>query len=106
MKYTILALDGRQFYLEEGTFFNISYIPYKIGTFLLFNKALIIKNLNTFYIGKPYIISSFIKILGEVIGSLKLAILIIFKMRSKKKYRHNRGYKHKLTKLVLNFITL
>nr|BCL05906.1 ribosomal protein L21 [Pteridomonas sp. YPF1301] len=104
MKYAIIILDGRQLCLMEGNFVIISHIMKPLKTLLLFNKILLVKTLTSLYIGKPYLTILKLFILGEIIEHVSRSKLIIFKMRSKKKYRHHLGYRMKITKITIKCI--
>ena len=84
MKSSIIFLDGRQFYVTEGTNLNIAQIRQPLGTKLLLNKILLLKTVTYLYIGKPFIIFSFIFLIGEIIEHTSRTKLIVFKMRKKK----------------------
>jgi large subunit ribosomal protein L21 len=104
MKYAIIKFDGRQFYVNEGMFFTITRIPKPEKTLFLINKILILKTVDVLYIGKPYITCSSIFLVGEIMEHIYRSKLIIFKMRSKKKYRHHLGYRIKITKILMKNI--
>ena len=104
MKYGIIFLDGRQFSVTEGMNLNIAQIRQPLGTELLLNKLLLLKTLTYLYIGKPFIIFSFISVIGEIIEQTSRTKLIVFKMRKKKKYRHHLGYRMAITKILLKRI--
>jgi ribosomal protein L21 len=104
MKNTIIALDGRQFLLIESSFFKVAQINKQMKTFILLNKIILVKSKHSLYIGQPYIMSSYIQIIGKIIKTDFCSKLIIFKMRSKKKYRHHYGYKPKQLLVILDKI--
>ena len=52
--------------------------------------------------GHPYVESS--KVKGEVIGHYRGSKILVYKMKTKKKYRRKKGHRQELTKLKVNTI--
>lgn len=102
MKYAIVEISGRQFWIETGRYYNFYRIPAKLGKQVTLNRVLLLKNQENILIGKPYLES--VKIEGKVLEHLREKKKIIYKMRSKKKTRKKQGHRQELTKILIENI--
>ena len=102
LKYAIIEISGRQFWVEIGKFYNVNRISSKIGTRLNLNRILLINNNNSILIGKPYLLNAQIKVI--ILQQLRSNKTIIYKMRPKKKTRKKQGHRQELTKILIQDI--
>lgn len=102
MKYAIVEINGKQFWIETGKYYNLNKIPTKLGNQIIFNRILLLNNNGNVLIGKPHLEN--IKILAKILTHFQKKKTIIYKMRPKKKTRKKQGYRHELTKVLINEI--
>lgn len=104
MKYAIVEISGRQFWIETGKYYDFNRIPTKLGNKIALNRILLFKNEKNILIGKPYLEN--VKIIGKIIEHLRDKKIIIYKMRPKKKTRKKQGHRQHLTRVLIEEITL
>lgn len=104
MKYAIVEISGRQFWIEAGKFYDINRIPTAIGKEITLNRVLLVNNDGDLLIGKPYLDK--VKIQGKVLEHLKGKKTIVYKMRPKKKTRKKQGHRQQLTRVLIENINI
>ena len=88
MKYAIVEISGRQFWVETGKYYDFNKISTELGKKIIFNRVLLINNNGEVSIGKPYVES--VKIKGKVLEHLRGKKKIFYKMKKKKKVEKNK----------------
>ncbi len=89
MKYAIVEISGRQFWIEAGKYYDFNRLPVKLGKQVSLNRVLLFNNDGNLLVGKPYLEN--VKIKGEILDHLKEKKTIIYKMRPKKKNSKKTG---------------
>ena len=104
MKYAIVEISGRQFWVETGKYYNFNRIPTELGQNIILNRVLLLNNEGKILIGKPYL--NMVKIKGKVLEHLRGQKTLIYKMRPKKKTRKKQGHRQELTKVLIEEINI
>ena len=104
MKYAIVEISGRQFWVEKGKYYNLNRIPTELGKEILLNRILLLNNGNEVLVGKPYLDSVTVK--GRILEHLQDRKKIVYKMRPKKKTRKKQGHRQQLTRVLIEEITI
>ena len=104
MKYAIVEISGRQFWIETGKYYDFNRISLKLGKQITLNRVLLLNNNGNILIGKPYIES--IKIKGKILEHLRGKKTIVYKMRPKKKTRKKQGHRQALTRVFIEDIII
>ena len=104
MKYAIIEISGRQFWIEIGRYYDFNRIKVKLGKQITLNRVLLLKNQENTLIGKPYLEN--VKIKGKVLEHLREKKKIIYKMRPKKKTRKKQGHRQELTRILIEDIVV
>ena len=104
MKYAIVQIGGRQFWIETGKYYDFNRISIELGKQIILNRVLLIKNSNEVLIGKPYLES--VQVQGKIIEHLKGKKTIIYKMKPKKKTRKKQGHRQKLSRVIIEDIII
>ena len=104
MKYAIIEISGRQFWVEIGRYYDFNRIKVKLGKQITLNRVLLLKNQENTLIGKPYLEN--VKIKGKVLEHLREKKTIIYKMRPKKKTRKKHGHRQELTRVLIEDIVV
>jgi len=102
MKYAIVEISGRQFWIETGKYYDFNRIPTDLGKQIILNRVLLLKNEDNVLIGKPYLET--VKIKGKILEHLRSKKTIIYKMRPKKKTRKKQGHRQDLTRVFIEDI--
>ena len=103
MKYAIIEISGRQFWIEVGKYYDLNRIPTKLGNNIILNRILLLNNEGTILIGQPYLEN--IEIKGKIIQHRLDKKVISYKMRRKKKTRKKQGHRQQLTRILIQNIT-
>ena len=104
MKYAIVEISGRQFWIEKGKYYDFNRIPTKLGKQITLNRVLLLNNEGDVLIGKPYLES--VKIKGKILEHLRSKKTIVYKMRPKKKTRKKQGHRQELTRVFIEDIVI
>jgi len=89
MKYAIVEISGRQFWIETGKHYDLNRIPAELGKEITLNRVLLINNDGELLIGKPYLESVTVK--GKILEHLRSRKTIVYKMRLRKKLVKSKG---------------
>jgi len=104
MKYAIVEISGRQFWIETGKYYDLNRIPTELGKEITLNRVLLINNDGELLIGEPYLESVTIK--GKILKHLRSRKTIVYKMRPKKKTRRKQGHRQDLTRVLIKEISI
>ena len=104
MKYAIVEISGRQFWIEKGKYYDLNRIPIDLGKQITLNRVLLLNNEGDVLIGKPYLKS--VKIKGKILEHLRGKKTIVYKMRPKKKTRKKQGHRQELTRVFIEDIII
>ena len=102
MKYAIVEISGRQFWIETGKYYDFNRIPTDAGTQITLNRVLLVNNEGDVFIGKPYLET--VKIKGKILEHFRGKKTIVYKMRPKKKTRRKQGHRQELTRVLIEDI--
>ena len=104
MKYAIVEISGKQFWVETGKFYDFNRIPTELGKEITLNRVLLLNNEGEVLIGQPYLEN--IKIQGKILEHLRGKKKIIYKMITKKKTRRKQGHRQELTRVLIEDIVV
>ena len=104
MKYAIIEISGRQFWIETGKYYDFNRIPTELGKHITLNRVLLVNDEGNVLIGKPYLES--VKITGKILEHLRAKKTIVYKMRPKKKTRKKQGHRQELTRVLIENIDI
>ena len=104
MKYAIVEISGRQFWIETGKYYDLNRIPTELGKEITLNRVLLVNNDGEILIGKPYLET--VKVKGKILEHLRGRKTIVYKMRPKKKTRKKQGHRQELTRVLIENINI
>ena len=104
MKYAIVEISGRQFWIETGKYYDLNRIPTELGKEIILNRILLLNNEGEILIGNPYL--ERVKIKAKVLEHLRGSKKIVYKMKPKKKTRKKQGYRQELTRVLIEDINI
>jgi large subunit ribosomal protein L21 len=104
MKYAIVEISGRQFWIETGKYYDLNRIPTELGKEITLNRVLLVNNEGELLIGKPYLDKVTVK--GKILEHLRGRKTIVYKMRPKKKTRKKQGHRQDLTRVLIEEINI
>lgn len=104
MKYAIVEISGRQFWIETGKYYDFNKISTELGKQITLNRVLLLNDEGNLLIGKPYLES--VKVKGKILEHLRGKKTIVYKMRPKKKTRKKQGHRQELTRVLIEDIII
>ena len=104
MKYAIVEISGKQFWIEIGKYYDFNRISTELGKQITLNRILLLNNEGNILIGKPYLET--VKIKGKILEHLRGKKITVYKMRPKKKTRKKQGHRQDLTRVFIEDIII
>uniref|UniRef100_UPI0030024E74 ribosomal protein L21 n=1 Tax=Anunuuluaehu liula TaxID=3049639 RepID=UPI0030024E74 len=104
MTYAIIDAGGKQIWIQAGKFYDLNYIKGEPGDIVNLNRVLLINQEGNIQIGNPCIES--IKIKAKILKHLKSKKITVFKMKPKKNSKSKQGHRQKLTRLLIEDISI
>lgn len=100
--YAIIESGGKQYRVSEGSIVKVEKLEAEIGTDVVFDRILAIRDENEMEIGTPYLKEA--KVTARVLSHGKAKKIIIFKFKPKKNYRKKQGHRQPFTQLIIQKI--
>ena len=100
--FAIIKSGGRQYKVSVGQTLEVNRLPVEAGSQLQLKDVLLISDANTTMIGTPLVENAMV--LATATRQARGEKLIVFKYKSKKRYRHRRGHRQELTVLTIDDI--
>lgn len=104
MKYAIVEISGRQFWIERGKYYDFNRISTDLGKEITLNRVLLLNNDGNILVGQPYLES--VQIKAKILEHLRGKKTIVYKMRPKKKTRKKQGHRQELTRVLIEDIII
>lgn len=102
MKYAIVEISGRQFWVETGKYYDFDRISTDSGKQIILNRVLLLNAEGQICIGKPYLDA--VKVTGKILEHFRGKKKLVYKMRPKKKTRKKQGHRQELTRVFIEDI--
>ena len=99
MKYAIVEISGRQFWIEIGKYYDFNRINIELGKQILLNRILLLNNEGDILIGQPYLNS--VQVQGKILEHFRGKKTTVYKMRPKKKTRKKQGHRQELSRVLI-----
>lgn len=100
--FAVIKSGGRQYKVSVGQKLEVNRLPYEDGEQIRFEEVLLISDEETSMVGTPHIENA--AVLATVLGDERGEKLIVFRYKSKKRFRHRRGHRQELTALTIDDI--
>jgi large subunit ribosomal protein L21 len=100
--YAVIKNGGRQYKVSAGQRLEVNRLAAEDGAQIRIGEVLLIGGADQPMVGAPYVENA--EVLATVIGQARGEKLIVFKYKSKKRYRHRRGHRQELTILSIDDI--
>ena len=104
MKYAIVEISGRQFWIESGKYYDFNRLNIELGKQIILNRILLIHKEGEIFVGQPYLKHA--KIVGIILEHLRDRKKIVYKMRSKKKTKRKQWHRQELTRVLIQDIKI
>jgi len=100
----VIATGGKQYLVKEGDIVRVEKIDLEKGQDVEFNQVLMIDKDEEYFIGRPLVENA--KVTGKILVQDKAKKIIVFKYKSKKKYRKKTGHRQPFTEILIKKIEL
>ncbi|HZO73689.1 MAG TPA: 50S ribosomal protein L21 [Ktedonobacteraceae bacterium] len=100
--FAVIKSGGRQYKVSVGEQLEVNRLPVEEGAQVEIGEVLLISDADQTMIGAPFVDNA--KVVATVGGHPRGKKLIVFKYKSKKRYRHRRGHRQELTVLTIDDI--
>ena len=100
--FAVIKSGGRQFKVSVGQTLEVERLPIDDGEQIRIEEVLLISDADRSLVGTPFVDDA--AVLATVERQTRGEKLIVFKYKSKKRYRHRRGHRQELTVLRIDDI--
>ncbi len=100
--FAVIKSGGRQYKVSVGQRLEVNRLAVEVGKQVQFDEVLLISDANTTMVGSPLVAEALV--LATAIEHARGEKLIVFKYKSKKRYRHRRGHRQELTVFTIDDI--
>ena len=100
--FAVIKSGGLQHKVSIGQTIQVNRLALEDGTQIRIREVLLISDADRSFIGAPFVENA--EVLATVGGPMRGKKLIVFKYKSKKRYRHRRGHRQDLTLLTIDDI--
>jgi large subunit ribosomal protein L21 len=100
--FAVIKSGGRQFKVSVGQTLEVNRLHVEDGAQVKFEEVLLIADENRSMIGTPHVPNALV--LATAVRQARGKKLIVFRYKSKKRFRHRRGHRQELTVLTIDDI--
>jgi large subunit ribosomal protein L21 len=100
--FAVIKSGGRQYKVAVGERLEVNRLAVEVGEQVRFEEVLLISDADNTMVGAPLVSDAFVLATADEQGRGEK--LIVFKYKSKKRYRHKRGHRQELTFLTIDDI--
>ncbi len=103
MKYAIVESGGKQYKAVEGSTIEVDRLALEVGSKVDLNEVLLISDDENITVGTPLVDGA--KVTATVVSEVKGPKVIVFKYKSRQRYRVKTGHRQKYTRLMIDEIS-
>jgi large subunit ribosomal protein L21 len=100
--FAVIKSGGRQYKVSVGQQLEVNRLPIEDGAQIRFDEVLLISDADTSLVGTPFVENA--QVLATALKQDRGEKLIVFRYKSKKRFRHRRGHRQELTVLSIDDI--
>jgi large subunit ribosomal protein L21 len=100
--YAVVKTGGKQYRVSPGDSIDVEKLPHEVGEQVELDEVLLVANGSGTQIGRPLVDGA--KVKATVTRQAKGRKVIIFKIRSSKRYRRRKGHRQHFTRLRIDEI--
>src|SRR5437764_2674143 len=100
--FAVIKSGGRQYKVSVGQRLEVNRLPVEVGKQVQFEEVLLISDAANTMVGTPLVENAMVLATATEHGRGEK--LIVFKYKSKKRYRHKRGHRQELTVFTIDDI--
>lgn len=100
--YAVVETGGKQYKVSPGDTLEVERLPGQPGEQVQFDRVLMVADGEQVQIGTPTVAGA--AVVGTVLGEWKGEKIIVFRYKSKVRYRRKTGHRQKYTRLLIDRI--
>jgi large subunit ribosomal protein L21 len=100
--YAIVATGGKQYRVEPGQRLDVDKLPDEPGSQIDLGDVLLIGDGESVTVGQPTVPGA--RVVAELVGEVKGKKIIVFKYKSKVRYRRKTGHRQRYSRVVIRDI--
>ena len=100
--FAVIQSGGRQYKVSVGQQLEVNRLPVEDGTQISIGEVLLISDADGARIGSPFVENA--AVLATAVKQARGKKVIVFRYKSKKRFRHKRGHRQELTVLSIDDI--
>ena len=102
MKYAIVESGGKQYKAVEGSTIEVDRLPIELGKKVDLKDVLLVVDGKEISVGTPKVFGA--KVSTSVVDQFKAPKIIVFKYKSRQRYRVKQGHRQRYTRLLVENI--
>ena len=102
--YAVVKTGGKQYRVQPGDFVRVEYLSHPVGSQVRLEDVLMVSRDGEVSLGTPNV--SGVKVMAEVVTHGRGAKVIVFKFKSKNRYRRRNGHRQAFTDLKVMDISI
>ena len=102
--YAIVANGGKQYRVEPGQRLEVDRLTAEPGSQVELGEVVLVADGETVTVGQPTVAGA--RVVAEVVREVKGRKLIVFKYKSKARYRRKTGHRQQYTQVVVKDIVV
>ena len=100
--FAVIQSGGRQYKVSVGQQLDVNRLPVADGTQISIGEVLLISDADGTRVGSPFVENA--AVLATAVKPTRGKKVIVFRYKSKKRFRHKRGHRQELTVLSIDDI--
>ena len=100
--YAIVATGGKQYRVEPGQRLDVDKLAVEPGSRIDLGEVLMVHDGTNVTVGQPTVAGA--RVVAEVLGEVKGKKIIVFKYKSKVRYRRKTGHRQRYSRVVVRDI--
>ena len=104
MDYAVFKTGGKQYRVKPGDTLDVEKLPVGVDSVAEFGEVLAVSDGGEVTYGSPYVAGA--KVLAQVQSHYKDKKIVVFKYKSKTRYRRKKGHRQIYTRLLIQDIIL
>lgn len=104
MKYAIIEAGGKQYVAREGETIDVDRLPQDVGDAVQWKNVLLMVQDSKVTVGTPLVKGASVK--GKIVEQFKAPKILVFKYKTRERYRRRIGHRQRYTKVQIDKISL
>lgn len=104
MNYAIIEAGGKQYIAREGESIEVDRLPNEVGDTVQWKDVLLMVQDSEVTVGTPTVTGASVK--GTVLEQIKAPKILVFKYKTRERYRRKIGHRQRYTKVQIDKIAV